>query len=272
MVVIPPGYYDMGTSDDEVMTDEHLLPGSASIQGYVAEERPRHEVSIYKPFAIAKYPVTRGEFALFVKSTGYAPSFGCTLYSPRNHRYPFASVADWSSPGFAQSDEDPVVCVNWKDANAYIAWLNSQFEGIPDANGPYRLPSESEWEGAARAGTQTSRWWGNDIGQNNANCGYCGSQWDNRRTAPVGSFGPNPFGLYDVLGNVTEWTEDCWHKNYDQAPSDGQAWTTGNCSRRVARGGSWSGDQWVIRSATRFGLNAATRSSLTGFRVAKTLK
>jgi hypothetical protein len=104
-------------------------------------------------------------------------------------------------------------------------------------------------------------------------CGAgCGSQWDNKRTAPVGSFNPNPFGLYDVLGNVTQWTKDCWNDNYDQAPSDGQARTTGNCDRRIARGGSWSGYPWVIRSATRFGLNAATRSSLTGFRVSKTLQ
>lgn len=276
MIVIPPGNYDMGTSDDEVVTDEHLtaLPETSIIRKTVSTERPRHKVSIAEPFAMAKFPVTKEEFAFFVKATEYAPSLGCTLFDPRTHRYPFSITADWSSPGFAQSDQDPVVCVNWEDANAYIAWLNSQLASNPktDVSGPYRLPSESEWEYAARAGTQTSRWWGNDPGKNNADCAYCGSPWDNRRTAPVGSFNPNPFGLYDVLGNVTQLTKDCWAENYDHTPSDGQAWTTANCGRRIARGGSWSGDQWVIRSATRFALNPSTRSSLTGFRVAKTVQ
>jgi len=264
----------MGTPDDEVVTDVRLtsLTEIGILQKVVSKERPRHKVSIHDAFAMAKFPVTKGEFAFFVKSTGYAPS-GCTVYYPRAHRSSFSFIADWGSPGFPQSDEDPVVCVNWEDANAYIAWLNSQLaQTTPDASGLYWLPSEAEWEYAARAGTRTSRWWGNDIGQNNTNCGYCGSRWDDQRTAPVGSFNPNPFGLYDVLGNVTEWTKDCWNERYDQAPHEGEAWLSGDCARRVARGGSWSGEQWVIRSATRFRLPASNRSSLTGFRVMKALQ
>ena len=104
---------------------------------------------------------------------------------------------------------------------------------------PYRLLTEAEWEYAARAGTTTAYYWGDDIGKGNANCDGCGSQWDAKQTSPVGSFAANQFGLYDMAGNVLQWVQDCYHGNYDGAPTDGSAWTSGDCSNRVVRGGSW---------------------------------
>jgi formylglycine-generating enzyme required for sulfatase activity len=119
------------------------------------------------------------------------------------------------------------VCLDWRDADAFIAWLNAKVRRLrpvlAEANGPYRLPSEAEWEYAARAGTKTARWWGDAIGVNNANCNGCGSKWDDRLLADVDSFSPNPFGLYGMLGNAWQWTADCWHVNYRDAPHDGSA-------------------------------------------------
>jgi formylglycine-generating enzyme required for sulfatase activity len=132
--------------------------------------------------------------------------------------------------------------------------------------------SEAEWEYAARAGTETNRWWGDAIGRNNANCDGCGSRWDNDQTAPVGSFSANPFGLHDMLGNVREWLEDCYVDSYSGAPSDGSAWTRGTdqCDYRVLRGGSWYSTLWLVRSASRW-LETETRDTQSGFRVARTL-
>jgi formylglycine-generating enzyme required for sulfatase activity len=137
----------------------------------------------------------------------------------------------------------------------------------------YRLLSEAEWEYAARAGTRTAHFWGDEIGKNNANCSSCGSQWDYQKTAPVGSFAANAFGLYDMAGNVWEWVEDCPHKNgYEGAPDDGSAWVAdGDCSYRSVRGGSWHDGPERARSAGRYGGSIGNRSPNLGFRVARTL-
>jgi formylglycine-generating enzyme required for sulfatase activity len=272
MVVLPPGDFKMGTPDGEVVVDDHFSRWPETMA--VSDERPQHTVSFSAPFAMSRFPVTKAEFAFFAKSTGYITSLGCIVYQPHDrHPYPLVLEANWNSPGFPQSDNDPVVCVNWEDAEAYVAWLNKfATPSTGGASGPYRLPSESEFEYAARGGTQTSRWWGSKLGTNNADCQVCGSQWDYHRTAPVGSFSPNPFGLYDTLGNVTQWTEDCWNKSYDNAPSDGDPWMSGNCTQRVGRGSNWASDQWVTRSATRFRFDPQQRINLTGFRLAKTLQ
>ena len=270
MVVIPAGHFMMGSSAEETDREIEVAPNSdkSFIKTFVLTEKPQHEVTFNLPFALAKFPVTKNEFAAFVEETGYTHAPGCSLYALQYHVSP---KADWRLPGFIQTERDPAICVNWQDAKAYIEWLNKKSTNYAN-DGPYRLPSEAEWEYAARAGTRTARWWGDTIGRNNADCARCGSKWDQERTAPVGSFHPNPFGLYDVLGNVDQWTEDCWNESYIDAPTDGAAWTVGNCERRLARGGSWSGFPWVIRSATRFGLTAEKRSDLTGFRIAKTLR
>ncbi|MGB6537559.1 MAG: SUMF1/EgtB/PvdO family nonheme iron enzyme [Xanthobacteraceae bacterium] len=171
----------------------------------------------------------------------------------------------WRAPGFPQTGSQPGVCLNWNDASAYIAWLAKKI------GKPYRLLAESEYEYGTRAGTQTAYPWGTAIGKNNANCDGCGSQWDNKQTAPVGSFAANGFGLYNMVGNVWEWTQDCWHDSYSGAPANGSAWTSGDCGRRVLRGGSWGNYPRSLRSAFRLGSRSVGRSNDGGFRVGRTL-
>ena len=162
-----------------------------------------------------------------------------------------ACVADGGCDDYSPDDEDwgrgnrPVINVSWRDVQYFIEWLNSKTDGN------YRLPTEAEWEYAARAGTTTKYSWGDDISSNQANCGndYCGDSY--RATAPVGSFPANRWGLHDMHGNVWEWVQDCQHDNYEGAPTDGSAWTSGNCSWRVIRGGSWGSDAEALRSAYR---------------------
>jgi formylglycine-generating enzyme required for sulfatase activity len=148
----------------------------------------------------------------------------------------------------------PVFNVSWDDAQQYVAWF-TQMTGRP-----YRLLTEAEWEYPARAGTTTAYYWSDGIGKANANCNGCGSQWDNRETSPVGSFKPNAFSLYDMAGNVFQWVEDCYHDNYDDAPADGSAWTNGDCSLRVLRGGSWVDSPSSLRVANRNFETAGSRS------------
>jgi formylglycine-generating enzyme required for sulfatase activity len=156
--------------------------------------------------------------------------------------------------------------VSWDDAQAYVAWL-SRMTGKE-----YRLLTEAEWEYAARASSTTAYFWGDEIGKENANCVGCGSQWDSQGTAPVGSFNPNAFGLYDMAGNVWQWVQDCYHENYDGAPMDGAPWIEGGyCKQRMVRGGSWVVDPVDLRSANRLWLTTVLRGNGVGFRVARTL-
>ena len=262
MVGIPAGRFVMGSPKSE--------PGRFDAEG------PQHIVSV-RAFALGKYDVTSEQFQIFLQETGYQPE-------PCNK----ITNMKWHSPrkGLAYPPEDveppkwPAVCLDWKDAGAYIAWLNARVRkehpGIAyKPGGPYRLPSESEWEYAARAGTTTARWWGNEVGTGNANCNGCGSQYDFHVLSDVDSFKPNPFGLYGVLGNAWQWTADCWHPSYVGAPKDGSAWTAGDCSKHVIRGGSWDNTPIFIRSATRSGSTPDggefDYSSLSSFRVARDL-
>jgi formylglycine-generating enzyme required for sulfatase activity len=273
MVMIPAGSFLMGWSDDETARDlEAAAPYDkpTSVRPYLAFEHPQHSVSISRSFLLGRYLVTRGEFAAFVRETGYSTDGGCTLWS--NHKYLSQPEAGWQDPGFVQTDRDPVVCVSWQDARAYIAWLNGKLHGRTSADGagPYRLPSEAEWEYGARAGTRTARWWGDAIGSGNADCDRCGSRWDKRQPAPVGSFQANAFGLSDVLGSAWEWTDDCWNETHAGAPKDGSARATGMCELRVMRGGSWTNYPWVLRSANRSKTGLNDRKNYIGFRVAET--
>jgi formylglycine-generating enzyme required for sulfatase activity len=272
MVVIPAGKFIMGSSPEEAARDVATAPSfdTSTAKRSVITEQPQHEVTINAPFVLGKYPVTKAEFAAFVRETGYTSAPGCILYSLQYHVSP---QSDWKLPGFVQTERDPVVCVNWQDAKTYIEWLNKKVASSTDSTieGPYRLPSEAEWEYAARAGTRTARWWGDSIGRNKAVCARCGSKWDQVQTAPVGSFHPNPFGLYDLPGNVWQMTEDCWEGNYADAPGDGFPRLTANCDTRVGRGGSWSSFPWLVRSATRTGFGSEGRRDYVGFRVAKKL-
>jgi formylglycine-generating enzyme required for sulfatase activity len=273
MVVIPSGEFLMGSSPTETERDlaDVSLFESLMAKRHMSAEHPQHLVRITQQFALGKYPVTRGEFASFIRQTGYATEGGCVFhYFNRYNNHPEGS---WQDTGFMQTDRDPVVCVNWRDAQAYVAWLNEMLRNDRSGGGQarYRLPSEAEWEYGARAGQQTPRWWGNDIAWNNADCDGCGSLWDKKGTAPVGSFRPNQFGLWDVLGNAWEWTEDCWNASYDGAPSDGTAWANGDCEQRVMRGGSWDSSPWVLRSTERTNPGTHDATNYIGFRVARTL-
>jgi len=252
MVVVPAGRFTMGSPVQE--------------KGRFDSEGPQHAVSL-RAFALGKYPVTEEEFTLFLAATGYQPA-PCNRLLDKTWRSPGNGIV--FPPGQADLPRQPAVCVNWNDVQAYIAWLNKTVTA-----GGYRLPSEAEWEYAARAGTATARWWGEAVGAGNANCQGCGSFWDNTLIAPVGSFGPNAFGIYDVLGNTWIWLADCWNENYAGAPADGGPWIAGDCTKRVMRGGSWSNLPVFIRSAARSRGDAGGSdfdySSYVGFRLAKTL-
>ena len=206
----------------------------------VSDEEPVHEVKI-DSFALSKYEVTFEEYDAFTDATG-------------------RERVDDRGWGRGQR---PVINVSWYDAMAYAAWLSKQ------TGKTYRLPSEAEWEYAARAGTTTKYSWGNEIGINRANCDGCGSQWDDKMTAPVGSFEANAWGLYDLHGNVWEWVQDCWNENYEVAPADGSAWTAGDCDQRVFRGGSGLSALGYLRSARRLNHSTESRYRDLGFRVAR---
>ena len=185
---------------------EFMMGSPASEKGRYTNEGPQHTVMIAKPFAVSKFDVTFADWDACV-SVGGCPQV--------------------SDSGFGRGTR-PVINVSWDDAQQYVAWFSKM------TGKPYRLLTEAEWEYAARAGSTTAYFWGDEIGKGNANCAGCGSQWDNRQTSPVGSFKPNAFGLYDMAGNVWQWVQDCYHGNYDGAPTDGSAWTIGDCSRRVS--------------------------------------
>ena len=260
MVVIPAGSFMMGSPLSE--------------KGREDNEGPVHRVTIPAALAVGKYEVTVEEYSRFVTATGRGDGDGC--YIGRGKQL----FANWRSPGFPQSDRHPVICISWDDAKTYVRWLSRKTGKL------YRLLSEAEWEYVARAGTTTRYYWGDDVGSNHANCMDCGSSWGGKRTAPVGSFSANGFGLHDMLGNVSERVEDCWNGGYVGAPLNGNAWTSGNCSERILRGGSWGSWPDEIRSGGhsnlvidcfRIGVGTAcnsiglTRSNVNGFRVARTL-
>jgi formylglycine-generating enzyme required for sulfatase activity len=220
------------------------LPGSAFEMGSGADqtERPMHRVAIAS-FAIGKFEVTRAEWAACAteKACSYAP------------------------PPGAGDDRQPMANLSWDDAVEYARWL------ARSTGRPYRLPSEAEWEFAARAGTTTPYPWGTHIGVAKANCGGCGGAYEPSRPAAVGSFPANPWGLHDMLGGVAEWVEDCWHKSYEGAPRDGSAWATANCGQRVLRGGSWRNPPNDLTVSARNFYDASVRYSAHGVRVALSL-
>ena len=220
--------------------------GDLSGYGY-REERPVHTVTISRRIAMGKYPVTFKDYKRYVSATGARRLADCGWGRGRR----------------------PVIMVTWYEAKAYASWLSEQ------TGKRYRLPSESEWEYAARAGTETAYSWGDEINCSQARYGRqeggdCSDSRDG--TVLVGSFEPNAFDLYDMHGNVCEWVEDCWHDNYEGAPSDGSAWTSGGHSGwRVSRGGSWFSFPQVLRSAYRLGVPPTSRYSDTGFRLVQDL-
>ena len=265
MVVVPAGSFMMGSPASEEARDD--------------DEGPRHRVRIAKPLAVGVYEVTRRQFAAFVGATDHDAGNRCQAYEGGS--WEWLEGLSWRNPGFDQTDAHPVVCVRWEDAQAYVDWLGEK------TGEAYRLLSESEWEYVARAGTQTSRYWGESVsGQCRHGNGADGSlkrhysDWEwatvgcddgEVHTAPVGQFKANRFGLHDVHGNVWEWVEDCWNGSYAGAPTDGSAWRSGDCSQRVLRGGSWYSYPGFLRAAVRNGVVTGVRSGFIGFRIARTL-
>lgn len=203
-------------------------------------EYPVHEVILDTTFAMSRFEVTFAEYDQFATDTGR----------------PLPDDEGWGR------NNQPVINVSWQDAKAYVLWLAEQ------SRQPYRLPTEAEWEYVARAGTETQYWWGDELTPGMAVCDGCGSEWDGKSPAPVGSFPANPWGIHDLNGNVDEWVEDCYTGTYDSAPKDGSAQTGNNCTNRVMRGGSWFEIPRLIRSASRYRHPANSSRNSWGFRVA----
>ncbi len=271
MVVIPAGRFVMGAAPGEEERE------NLSDQ-FRNRSQPQRGVNV-KSFSAGKFEVTRGQYRVFAEATGRS-SDGCFVWA--GTEFEMDQTKDWRNPGYAQDDAHPVTCVSWEDASAYAGWLSQK------TGRQYRLLTEAEWEYAARAGTTTTRFWGDD---GNMSCGYVNgadltteaqvpgaNNWHaancNDRyayTAPVGSYRANAFGLYDMLGNVEEWTQDCWNGNYSGAPADGSARTAGDCSLRAVRGGSWGHSPPGLRAAYRVGSPTTIRVYGRGFRVARDL-
>lgn len=251
--------YSMVYSEQSIPMPEMVVIPAGSFRMGCGEgdcqdsEKPIHEVQVAS-FALSKYEVTFEEYDAFADATGRERP---------------------NDEGWGRGNR-PVINVYWEDAVAYAKWLSEQ------VGENYRLPNEAEWEYAARAGTTTRYSWGDSISINRANCYDCGSEWDNKHTAPVGSFSSNRWGVHDMHGNVWEWVQDCWNGNYEGAPTDGSAWENEKEERRVLRGGSWmnwSGNlQYSRRRAEdstdtwndiHRGLVTKYRSASVGFRVAR---
>lgn len=264
MVVVPAGEFTMGSPDAEA--------------GHQTSESPRHRVRIAHAFAVGKYLVTVGEFARFVAATHYDAGDQCLTMEGGG--LDSRKGRDWRHVGFEQTDQHPVLCMSYGDAEAYIAWLSKM------TGHAYRLLSEAEAEYVNRAGTTTAYWWGDDPA---AACAYAnGADLDAKAqlpqlsantachdgyvfTSPVGRFRPNPFGLYDTTGDAWSWTADCANDSYVGAPTDGSANLGGDCGQHILRGGSKLNDPTYLRAARRIWHLNDVRSFNHGLRVARTL-
>ena len=273
MIVVPTGEFVIGSNINET--------------GRNKNEGPRKQVRITQPVALSQTEITVGQFRNFVRSTGYItraekePDVGCRVF---NNGWGWEAGRNWKDPGYQQDDKHPVVCVSWDDAFAYIEWLSTETGEV------YSLPSEAEWEYAARSGSNKSRFWEE---QNGNTCDYANVSDITHATAeslnqspdnifmcedgythssPVAAFNKNVFGFYDMLGNVWEWTADCWNNSYDALPSDGQPHLGGNCGNRVYRGGSWGNYPALIRAAKRGTDPREFRYYNVGFRVSRLIQ
>lgn len=272
MVSIAGGEFMMGTPAGDAERDD--------------DELPQRRVTV-KPFALGKTEVTVAQWREFARASGYQTEAernvnaqGCFTWEPADAAWAWRGGRSWREPGWSQRDNEPVVCISWVDAQAYVRWLDAH-SGVKG----WRLPSEAEWEYAVRAGSTTRRPWGD----NESVCGHAngsdrtpgprGRAWSEPHpckdgywfASPTGRYRPNPWGLHDMLGNVWEWVQDCY-LSYAGAPSDGSAHEKANdCRGRVVRGGAWDDAPSVLRSAERFWLGSGNRNNNVGFRVARTL-
>jgi len=281
MIALSAGIYLMGAERAESVA--FGLPPY-----FQPREQPRHEVTITTPFAISKYEITQRQFTAFAQATGYNPTPGCWAFI--GTEWIWDEERSWRDAKIDQTADHPVTCINWHDAVAYVDWL-SQHTGQR-----YRLLSEAEWEYAARAGTSTPYWFGastmaicdyinlGDITTRDAfgwheteikfelvnNWTYMPCTDGHATTAPVTFGQANPFGIFNMLGNVTEWTADCWHENYDTGPStEVPRQLSGDCGSRVMRGQGWTAIDASTRAAFRGKLEATSRRFNHGIRVAR---
>ncbi len=274
MVVVPAGRFTMGSTPEQ--TAKAGLPDE---QG--AREWPAHTVTIAKPFAMGRYELTVGEYAVFATETARASSANCTTWDSAQKKWGPVATATWREPGYGQTDRFPVGCITLDDARAYSIWLSAK------TGQSYRVPSEAEWEYVARAGAKTEKIDNkicahanvSDLGRAEA---HGGDVADASRffpcrdgfvfSAPVGSFPANAFGLHDVIGNIWEWTEDCFTPpSYEGAPTDGSARRVEGCEKVIVRGGGWYSRSWFARAPGRSRETPDYRSSTLGLRLARDL-
>ena len=221
-----------------------LLPGDRFLMGDARgdrTEKPARTVTISKPFAMGKHEISVAQWNACVLDGG----------------------CDYAPEAAGTDPQAPVRDISWGDAQQYVKWLSAK------TGKSYRLPTEAEWEYAARAGTKARYWWGNKLVKGKANCKDCGGDYDRRAPARIDALDPNPFGLHGTSGGVWEWVQDCWYKDYTGAPKDGSARSQENCRERVLRGGSWRNDSSYVHSASRFKYDADVRYLTNGFRVAR---
>lgn len=277
LAAIQAGSFTMGASPEEEARQGLAVPSRG-------HSLPLHTVTFAKGFAMGKTPVTVAQFRAFVEETGYQTADSCfnQRYNDGHFIYESARGYNWRAPGFPQGDNYPVVCVSAEDAEAYTAWLSKK------TGRKYALPNEAQYEYALRAGTTTSFFWGNDrdataceyanlpdldqAKELNAPSGpeyrfqcYDGFAW----TSPVGNYKPNPWGLYDMQGNIWEWTADCYNADYKGAPADGSTWTTGDCDARPSRGGSYGNAAQSAFAGIRAPRHAGFVGHSWGFRVVR---
>lgn len=281
MVVIPAGSFKMGSTPEERAREG--VPAT-----FGDHEGPVRDITIAKPFAMATTETTRAQFARFVKATNRPIPTECATYNPDQDNWAGieGNVANWQKPGFEQDDTHPVACVSYQDGVDYAAWLTRS------TGQTYRLASEAEWEYVARAGTSTARYWGDGVNQicgkahimTTATFAAIGSaeSWmdelvcadDRSWTVPVASFDANPWGVYDMLGNLWEWVADCAAPDHATLPADGSAQTTGgDCTKRITKGGAFHSRTWLARPATRGGgQSGVNRPVASGIRVVRDIR
>jgi formylglycine-generating enzyme required for sulfatase activity len=255
MVRLPAGSFQMGSPEGELGRDR--------------DESPLTRVNV-AAFSLGRTEVSRANWQEFERDSGHRALSGCLSWE--GDGYVLSAHLGWRFPGFAQQDDHPVVCVSWQDAQAYVRWLSQKTGHL------YRLPYEHEWEYAARAGTSSAYPWSNaevcaHANGADASLGRRHPEWPAEKcndghtfTAPVGSYAPNPWGLYDMQGNAMEWVQDCWTP---QVTSNVQDQGPLNCRSRVIRGGSWDLKAAFLRSASRGKSSEANRGTGTGFRVVR---
>lgn len=282
LIDVPAGSFEMG---DSAGTGTDLPDGHYR----VSAERPTHRVTL-RAFRIGRTEVTKGQFAAFVAATGYrteaernaAGHVGCKVLDVMTRRADYQEGMSWHRLVVPQADNVPAGCISWNDAQVYVQWLSEK------TGRHFRLPSEAEWEYAARAGSISTFPWGPDL---NSACLYGnvadrtpwpeGSRghWEHMPAnckdghfwpSAVAQYRPNAWGIHDMIGNVWEWTQDCWNASYDGAPTDGAAWLTGDCTRRIFRGGSFDNGLPELRVPVRFSEDPGLRDLALGFRIAET--